>query len=138
MENSSKIEHLVDNWYSKNSGAWHRPFDSWKTHPNIDKFSRNRSSSCPDILQKLNRNPQKIDGWVFQKSVLLMPRKTKISGKFLDEFSRICQLGLRIHYRDRAWITLVMTNSIRDIIFIFSFHTIDFNFIFSKHANKSI
>ena len=25
QENSSKIEHLVERWYSKNSGAWHRP-----------------------------------------------------------------------------------------------------------------
>ena len=32
-------------------------------------------------------------GWVFQKSVT--PRKTEISGKFLNEFSRICQCGLR-------------------------------------------
>ena len=47
-----------------------------KTHPNMDEFSRNRSSSCPDILQKLNKYSQKIDGWIFQKSVQLMPRKS--------------------------------------------------------------
>ena len=34
--------------------------DVWKTHPNMDQFSRNRSSSYPDILQKLNWYSQKL------------------------------------------------------------------------------
>ena len=65
-----------------------------------------------DILQKLTKNhgwifqksvqlmPRKLKfrkntGWVFQKSVYVIPRKTEISETFLDEFSRICQKGLR-------------------------------------------
>ena len=51
--------------------------DIGKTHPNMDEFSRNRSSSCSDIFQKLNRYSQKIYGLIFQKSVQLMPRKLK-------------------------------------------------------------
>jgi len=43
--------------------------DFWKTHPNMDEFSRNRSNSCPDISKKLNRYSQNITGWIFQKSV---------------------------------------------------------------------
>ena len=34
---------------------------------------------------------RKNTGWVFQKSVCVTPRKTEISEKFQDEFSRICQ-----------------------------------------------
>jgi len=36
--------------------------DFWKTHPNIDEFSRNLPGSCPDISQKLHRYSQNIDG----------------------------------------------------------------------------
>ena len=32
LENSSKIEHLVENWYSKNSRAWHRPISGKLVH----------------------------------------------------------------------------------------------------------
>ena len=68
---------------------------------------------CTDILQKLNSFTYEIfGGWVFQKSVLLMPQKLKILKKngwvfteiglchvpenwnlekFMDKFSRICQ-----------------------------------------------
>ena len=36
--------------------------DVWKTYPNMDQFSRNPTSSCPDILQKLNRfSPKMMD-----------------------------------------------------------------------------
>ena len=28
--------------------------DFWKSHPNMDEFSGNRSSLCPDISQKKN------------------------------------------------------------------------------------
>ena len=33
----------------------------WKSHPNMDKFSRNGSSSCPDILQKLSTHKKIMD-----------------------------------------------------------------------------
>ena len=41
---------------------------------NMDEFSRNRPSSCPEIEIRS-----------------VSPRKTEISEKFPDEFSRICQ-----------------------------------------------
>ena len=83
LENSSKIEHLVEKWYSKKSGAWHRPifYKNWiGTHKKLmDGFSRN----APEIeiskkywMSFPNRNPSvshpgklkflKISGWVFQ------------------------------------------------------------------------
>ena len=45
--------------------------------PNMDELSRIRSSSCPDIVQKLNKYSQKIDEWIFQKSVRLISWKLK-------------------------------------------------------------
>ena len=93
--------------------------DLWKTYPIIDfiilghdtgRFLGIGLAHTPIFYKKLNRYSQKNQGWIFQKSVLLMPRKfqkntgwvfqksgcvtplkTEISGKFLDEFSRICQ-----------------------------------------------
>ena len=53
--------------------------DFWKTHP---VFFRNLNF----------RGMSWIQVWMsFQKSVCVTLRKTEISGKFLDEFSRICQ-----------------------------------------------
>ena len=76
----------------------------WINHPNKDEFSRNRSSSCPDILQKLNRYSQNIDGWVIQKSVQLMPRKSK---KKLDEFSRnrSAPRPRKLKFRKKFWMS---------------------------------
>ena len=90
LENSSKIEHLVEKLNSKNSGAWHRPI--------FYKKKRNRYSQKIDgwIFQKsVKLMPWKLKfrkktGWVFQKSVCVTPRKTEVSEK-LDEFSGICQ-----------------------------------------------
>ena len=68
--------------------------DFWKNYPNMDKFSRNRSSLFPDNVQKLNRYSQKIDGWLFQKLIQLIvwasyPRNWNWNfEKILDEFSR--------------------------------------------------
>ena len=67
----SKIEHLVEKWYSKNSDGWIFQ-KSFQLMPRKLRF-------------------QKTTGWVFQKSVCVTPRKTKISKKFLDEFTRIFQ-----------------------------------------------
>ena len=103
LENSSNSQF-------SNYGAWHGPISGkliqiWTSFPEI-------GLAHADFVQKLNRYSPKIDGWIFQKSVQLMPRKlkfrkntgwvfqksvrvtprrTRISGKFVDEFSRICQ-----------------------------------------------
>ena len=99
-------------------GAWHRPIsgkliqnrascrkiisneiravketDLWETHPNMDEFSKNRSSSCPDILQKLNRYSQNIAGWVFQKPVCVTPRKLKFRENFWMTFPGFANKG---------------------------------------------
>ena len=53
LENSSKTENLVEKIiFSEFRGA--TQIDFWKTHPNMDQFSKNGSGSCPDIIQKLN------------------------------------------------------------------------------------
>ena len=52
LENLSKIEHLVDKWYWKKSGAWQRPISGKLVHIWIER-----------ILVRKNT------GWVFQKSV---------------------------------------------------------------------
>ena len=50
-----------------------RDTDIWKY---LDKFSRNRSGSYPCISSKLNRYSWNLHGWVFQKSVWIIIRKT--------------------------------------------------------------
>ena len=85
--------HLRFKLYWQTSGAWARPIsgkliqssisefwgmrqaDFGKSHPNMDEFSKNWSSPCPDILQKLNS--ENIDAWVFQKSLCVLHRKTE-------------------------------------------------------------
>ena len=55
----------------------------------MDELSKNRTGSCPDISQKLNRYLKiTVFGLVIQKSVQLMPQKIENSKKKLDEFSR--------------------------------------------------
>ena len=77
---------------------WLLGFPVWKTQPitdfrtlehDADRFMENSSSLfvrgfLPNI------------GWVFQILVWLMIWEIKISGKYLDEFSRICQWGLTL------------------------------------------
>ena len=60
LENSSKIKHWVEKWYTKNSGAWHRPIFYKNWNGAILKFGKNT-------------------GRVFQKSVCVTHQKTKIS-----------------------------------------------------------
>ena len=82
-------------------GVWARPI--WKTHPTVnfrifgrdtERFLEN-SSKYGWIFQKsVQLMPQKLKfrnntGLVFQKSVFVAPRKTEISENFLDEFSSI-------------------------------------------------
>ena len=57
------------------------------------EFSRNWSSLCPDILQKLHRYSYKIVWWIFQESNQLMPRKLKFRKKYWMIFPeiRLCQ-----------------------------------------------
>ena len=91
------------NPYWQISGAWARPIfekliqssilefwgvtqaDFWKTHPNMDKFSKNRPSSCLIFFKNWIGN--KNDGWIFQKLVRLMPLKLRFR-KIVDEFSK--------------------------------------------------
>ena len=68
MENSSKIEHLVEKWYLKNSGAWHRPISGkliqiWTGYQEIGP------------AHALEIEISKNSGYVFQKSVRVTPRK---------------------------------------------------------------
>ena len=80
--------------------------DFWKFHPNMDEFSKNRSSSCHDILEKLNKYSQKIDGWTIQKSVQLMPENWNFE-KILDEFLRnqsVSQPG-KLKLRENFWMS---------------------------------
>ena len=105
LENSSKIEHLVEKWYSKNSRVWHRPISGkdtqiWTSFPEIgplrapifyknwigthkklmDEFSRNQSRSCSG-------------NWNFEK--------------ILDEFSRspsVSHLG-KLKFRKNFWMS---------------------------------
>ena len=73
----------------------------WKTHPiiNFRILGHARILGHDTISGKLvpiwsmtrKLKCRKNTGWVFQKSVCVTPRKTKILEKFLDEFSRICQ-----------------------------------------------
>ena len=80
--------------------------DFWNTHLNMDEFSRNRSSSCPDILQKLNRYSQKIDGWIFQKSVQLIPQKLKFRKNTEWVFQKsACVTPGKLKFRKNFWVS---------------------------------
>ena len=92
LDKFSSIFHSVKFWVM----SW---TDCWKTYPghvpNMDDFSRNRSSPWPKKL-KLRKN-----GWFFQKSVWFTIRKAKIFEKFLDEISKIS--GLNLEGLSRIW-----------------------------------
>ena len=47
-------------------------------------------------------------GWIFQKSVSVTTGKTKISEKYLDEFSRTCHYGLSVILSDLDYDTLTL------------------------------
>jgi len=81
LENSSKIEHLVEKWYWKNYGAWNRPtygklIQIWMNFSEIGpapapetKISKKCWTSFPEIRlchAPENWNFGKIFGWVFQ------------------------------------------------------------------------
>ena len=92
LENSS-------NRQLENSGAF------WKIHPDqmlhiiygfsqkirMDEFSNKRSGWRPRIEKKLNRYPGFLMDEFSSKTACVTTRKMKISDKFLDEFSMICQ-----------------------------------------------
>ena len=60
--------------FCKLPGHWLDRF--LKTRPNLDHFSRNRSVSCPKIQLTI--------GWIFQKSIYLIPRKFANKGQSLN------------------------------------------------------
>ena len=93
--------------YWQTSEAWARPIHGKLIQQSILEFRGmtqacfflENSSKTEHLVEKYyltnsgtwNRPISFKYGWVFQKSVCVTPRKTEISGKFLDEFSKICQ-----------------------------------------------
>ena len=67
--------------------------DFWKTYPNMDEFSKNRSSSCPDILQKLNRYSQKLMDEFSRNRSVSRPGQLKFRENFWMSFPEFANKG---------------------------------------------
>ena len=97
----------------------------WKTHPNINEFSRNRSSSSPDVLQKLNRYLQKMMDEFSRNRSSPCPGNGnfgKISEWVLQDFQirfNLNRLSVRLHYSVKPILETPFISEISHSEFIF-------------------
>ena len=72
------------------SQVWWKNVDIWKMVTSLTLIGKFPGHDTDNFLENLSKSFTK-HGWVFQKSVCITTRKTEISEKYLDEFSRIFQ-----------------------------------------------
>ena len=128
LENSSKIEHLVEKLYSKNSEAWYRPifYKNWiGCHKKLmDEFFRNRSSLCPG-----NRNFEKY--WMIFPEIRLChtPLVLENSNSFFFHKSNV---SVTIEFQvEKVVVEYLMTS------WIFCWHE-KWEILRTRHSHESI